>query len=97
MRASILPTHDKIPGTSATYSCKLKVGLALTHGRVKILGEWAKTNNIYPDILKIDAEGAELAILSTSSEMLANIKLIIIEMGESGCASDGSIDRKSVV
>lgn len=50
------------------------------------LDSWSKSNNIFPDIIKLDVEGHELDVLEGGMETLASAQIVQFEFG--GCNID---------
>ena len=53
------------------------------------LDGWVKTNQVYPDFIKIDAEGSELSILQGALQTLKQVKAVQFEFG--GTAIDARV------
>jgi len=54
-------------------------GHSIIKGKVKTMKQWCKDENIYPNVLKIDAEGAEYDILLGAGDILDSVNTILIE------------------
>ena len=50
------------------------------------LDSWSKSNNIFPDIIKLDVEGHELDVLEGGIKTIASAKIVQFELG--GCNID---------
>lgn len=67
----------------STENAKAQAGeLALQARRVNTttLDTYATAHNVWPDVLKIDAEGAELAILTGGTKVLQSVRGLMIEV-----------------
>ena len=64
---------------SGLYSTKIPDGKNKVSSHFYNFGDWCVRNNIIPDLLKIDVEGAEFEILNSSDCIIHKIKYLIIE------------------
>jgi len=52
-------------------------------GRVVLLSDWIQKQSVYPDLIKIDAEGVDFDILNSSKDELLHVKWITVEASDS--------------
>jgi len=64
----------------AVFPHELSVQKEITVNAVT-LDTWCAQNNIQPDIIWMDAQGAELDILKGAEQTLASVKVILTEVG----------------
>ena len=83
---------DRAEENSGLYSTKITDGRNKVSSHFFNLGDWCVKNNIVPDLLKIDVEGAEFEIISSSICIIPEIKYLIIEDNP----SFASLHRKSL-
>ena len=66
-------------GNTGLYSSFHPDGSRVTQGQFHVLDMWCNEKDIWPDFIKVDTEGAEFEILSTSLVCLSKVKRIITE------------------
>lgn len=66
-------------GNTGLYSSFHSNEVCVVQAQFRVLDSWCRENNVWPDFMKIDAEGAEFEILSSSPGCLSKAKRIITE------------------
>ncbi len=75
---SLSPEFANGTGNAATQRSVLQ--LRQRRVNTTTLDAYATTHNVWPDLIKIDAEGAELAVLVGAEKVLQHVRSLMIEV-----------------
>ena len=71
--------EDRDHRNTGLYSSFHSDGDFVTPGQFRVLDNWCKENDVWPDFMKIDVEGAEYEILYSSPACISKAKRIVTE------------------
>jgi FkbM family methyltransferase len=87
---ALLYSNPEISGLSSLTRRRLDhFGMSMNESQdieLVTLDSWTKLNSVVPDIIKIDVEGHELAVLKGAQKTILKVKIIQFEFG--GCNID---------